>query len=91
MVQVVSMLEVMIRLGERVFQSKEVNGAVCSGDFELDNNASGVSLNGAGSRLWWLEVRVMELLVVLDGVALAGSDQSRRWSPDVANKSVDCF
>jgi len=43
MVQVVSMLEVMIRLGERVFQSSEVSGAVCSGDFEFDNNAKGVS------------------------------------------------
>ena len=42
-VQVVSMLEVMIKLGERVFQSREVSGAVCSGDFELDSNARGVS------------------------------------------------
>jgi hypothetical protein len=38
-VQVVSMLEVMIRLGERVFQSKDVRGAVCSGDFEFDRRA----------------------------------------------------
>ena len=43
MVQVVSMLEVMIKLGERVFQSSDVSGAVCSGDFELDSNARGVS------------------------------------------------
>ena len=42
-VQVVSMLEVMIRLGERVFQSREVNGAVCSGDLELERSAKGVS------------------------------------------------
>lgn len=41
--QVVSMLEVMIRLGDNVFQSKEVSGAVCSGDFEFESNANGVS------------------------------------------------
>lgn len=40
---VVSILEVMIRLGERLFQSKDVSGAVCSGDFELESNARGVS------------------------------------------------
>jgi len=39
----VSILDVMIRLGERLFQSKDVSGAVCSGDFELDSNARGVS------------------------------------------------
>ena len=43
-VQVVSMLDVMIKLGERVFQSSEVRGAVCSGDLEFDRRASGVSL-----------------------------------------------
>lgn len=43
MVQVVSMLEVIIKLGEMVFQSKEVRGAVCSGDFEFERRASGVS------------------------------------------------
>lgn len=42
-VQVVSMLEVMMRLGESVFQSKEVSGAVCSGDLEFERRASGVS------------------------------------------------
>lgn len=42
-VQVVSILEVMIRLGERVFQSSEVSGAVCSGDFEFESSANGVS------------------------------------------------
>lgn len=42
-VQVVSMLEVMIRLGETVFQSNDVRGAVWSGVFELDNSANGVS------------------------------------------------
>lgn len=42
-VQVVSILEVMIRLGETLFQSSEVRGAVCSGDLELDKRARGVS------------------------------------------------
>ena len=42
-VQVVSMLDVIIRLGETVFQSKEVRGAVCSGDLELERRARGVS------------------------------------------------
>lgn len=49
-VQVVSILDVMIKLGEIVFQSSEVIGAVCSGDFELDRRASGESLEGAASR-----------------------------------------
>ena len=43
MVQVVSMLEVMMRLGDSVFQSREVKGAVCSGDFEFDKRARGVN------------------------------------------------
>ncbi len=43
-VHVVSMLEVMIKLGDIVFQSKDVIGAVCSGDFEFESNASGESL-----------------------------------------------
>lgn len=43
MVQVVSMLEVMMSLGETLFQSSEVSGAVCSGVFELDRRAKGVS------------------------------------------------
>jgi hypothetical protein len=42
-VQVVSMLDVMIRLGETTFQSRDVMGAVCSGDLEFDNKASGDS------------------------------------------------
>jgi hypothetical protein len=49
-VHVVSMLEVMIKLGEIVFQSREVIGAVCSGDFEFDSNAKGESLAAGGSR-----------------------------------------
>lgn len=43
-VQVVSMLEVMMSFGDMVFQSREVNGAVCSGVLELERSASGVSL-----------------------------------------------
>lgn len=42
-VQVVSMLEVIIKLGDRVFQSRDVRGAVCSGDFEFERSASGVN------------------------------------------------
>jgi hypothetical protein len=42
-VQVVSILDVMIRLGETTFQSREVMGAVCSGDLEFDNRANGES------------------------------------------------
>ena len=42
-VQVVSMLEVIIKLGDRVFQSSDVRGAVCSGDFEFERSASGVN------------------------------------------------
>ena len=45
--QVVSILEVMIRLGDSVFQSSEVSGAVCSGDLEFESKASGVNLEGA--------------------------------------------
>ena len=86
MVQVVSMLEVMIRLGEIMFQSSEVIGAVCSGDFEFDNSASGDSLEDGLSR--WLDGRVMEF--EWTGCA-AGSDHNRRWSPEVASRSVDCF
>lgn len=52
------MLDVMIRLGEIVFQSSDVMGAVCSGDLELDSNASGESLEVAASR--WLIVRLIE-------------------------------
>lgn len=40
---VVSILDVMIKLGDKVFQSSEVRGAVCSGDLELESRARGVS------------------------------------------------
>lgn len=48
-VHVVSMLEVMMRLGETVFQSSDVKGAVCSGVFEFDSKAKGVSFVGGSS------------------------------------------
>ena len=50
MVHVVSMLDVIMRLGETVFQSREVSGAVCSGVFELERSANGVSLLAGKSR-----------------------------------------
>lgn len=74
MVQVVSMLDVMIRLGEMVFQSSEVIGAVCSGDLELDKSANGESLAGGASL--GLEGRVIEL-VLCKGWVL-GRDHNRR-------------
>jgi hypothetical protein len=52
-VQVVSMLEVIMRLGETVFQSNEVRGAVCSGVLEFESKAKGVSLLEGISRPWF--------------------------------------
>ena len=68
-VQVVSMLEVMIKLGDTVFQSKDVKGAVCSGVLEFDSNANGVNLLAGRSRPW-LEDRVM----LFDGEPMGVSD-----------------
>lgn len=42
-VHVVSMLDVMMSLGDKVFQSNDVRGAVCSGVLEFDRRARGVS------------------------------------------------
>lgn len=87
MVQVVSILEVMMRLGDRTFQSREVIGAVCSGDFELDNSASGAS--------FWIgcSLEMVDLLIVFDwrDCASFGRDHNRRWSPEVASRSVLCL
>lgn len=83
------MLDVIIRLGETVFQSSEVKGAVCSGVFEFERSASGVSLLAGRSRPWLAE-RVMEFPGDAIGVS-EGRDHSLRWSPDVARRSVDCF
>lgn len=87
MVHVVSILEVMIRLGLTVFQSSEVSGAVWSGVLELDRSASGVSFVTGASRPF------LDVMDPLDTEVCEsdGSDQSRRWSPEVASKSVDCF
>lgn len=88
-VQVVSMLEVIMSFGDRVFQSSEVRGAVCSGVLELERRAKGVSFCGGGSLVLTEDERDMVLLV--GGPVLWGNDQSRKWSPDVARRSVDCF
>ena len=74
MVQVVSMLDVMMRLGDSVFQSRDVSGAVCSGDFEFESNAKGVSFCIDGSPA--LVGRVMELLCGKD--LTVGRDHRRR-------------
>jgi hypothetical protein len=85
MVHVVSILEVMMRLGETVFQSKEVNGAVWSGVFEFDKRAKGVSfVMGEPADLLFIEFECV-------ACGSEGRDQSLRWSPEVANKSVVCF
>jgi hypothetical protein len=64
----------MIKLGEIVFQSNEVIGAVCSGDLEFESNAKGESLAVGVSR--GLEGRVM-LFELGSGWEL-GSDHRRR-------------
>lgn len=64
-VQVVSIEDVMINFGERVFQSNEVKGAVCSGVLLLDNSARGCNFCGAGSLKFAAELWLM-LLVILD-------------------------
>lgn len=89
MVQVVSMLEVMMSFGERVFQSSEVKGAVCSGVLEFESRARGCSFWTPGSR-WLMEAERLMLLVVR-GCWDWGNDHNRRWSPEVARRSVDCF
>lgn len=85
MVQVVSIEEVMMSFGDMVFQSRLVNGAVCSGVFELLRRANGVSFCGASAG---------RLLVILFETLCAedwGKDHNRKWSPEVARRSVDCF
>lgn len=57
-VHVVSMEEVMMRLGETTFQSSDVIGAVCSGDFEFERRAKGESFCKGAS----MDFRVMVLL-----------------------------
>ena len=73
MVHVVSILDVIIRLGETVFQSRDVSGAVWSGVLEFESNAKGVSfVIGEASRL------PREILLPVVGAASEGSDQSLR-------------
>lgn len=71
-VHVVSMLDVMMRLGETVFQSSDVSGAVWSGVLEFERRAKGVSFVVAGSKGL--------LVMLLPGVAgvSEGRDQSLR-------------
>ncbi len=78
------MLDVMIRLGETTFQSREVMGAVCSGDLEFDNKASGESFWRGGS------LELADRLIEFETCCWwsAGNDHSRRWSPEVAKRSV---
>jgi hypothetical protein len=63
-VHVVSMLEVMMSFGDNVFQSRDVSGAVCSGVFELESRASGVSFGSWGSRVFTDDDRDIVLLMV---------------------------
>ena len=60
-VHVVSMDDVIINFGERVFQSRDVRGAVCSGVLELDSSARGVSLAGGGVFVFAEALRFMVL------------------------------
>ena len=59
MVQVVSIEDVIMREGETTFQSREVIGAVCSGDLEFERRANGESFRGAWS--FEFEDRLIEL------------------------------
>lgn len=88
-VQVVSMLDVMMSFGDMVFQSREVSGAVCSGVLEFDNKARGVSFWGGGSRVF-TEDDLDIVLLAVDPVD-CGNDHRRKWSPEVASRSVLCF
>jgi hypothetical protein len=83
-VHVVSMLEVMMRLGETTFQSKEVIGAVCSGDLEFERRARGDSFWRGAS------LGLVERLIEFDrwDCGSDGRDHNLRWSPDVARRSV---
>jgi len=88
-VHVVSILLVMMSFGESWFQSSDVNGAVCSGVFELDRSARGVSF--AADVCFWLALDDLGMVLLDDDCVGVGNDHSLRWSPDVANRSVICF
>ena len=86
-VHVVSMLDVMIKLGETTFQSRDVMGAVCSGDLELERSASGDSFCRGCS----FEFTDLVTELVCCNCDSLGNDHNRRWSPEVARRSVDCL
>lgn len=73
-VHVVSMLEVMMRLGETTFQSSDVMGAVCSGVLEFDRRARGDSFWTGG--LLTLDLFIEVLYCGVDDSD--GKDHSRR-------------
>jgi hypothetical protein len=83
------MLDVMMSFGDMVFQSSDVSGAVCSGVLEFESRASGVSFWGAGSLVFTEDDR--EIVLLTGGPLDWGRDHNRRWSPEVASRSVDCF
>jgi len=70
-----------------MFQSNEVIGAVCSGDFEFDSRASGESFCSDCSDFGPCLVMVFE---EYEDVSL-GKDHNLKWSPEVASKSVLCL
>lgn len=86
-VQVVSIEEVMISDGWTTFQSRDVIGAVCSGDLEFDKRAKGDSFCGGG------DFEFGGRLIELDWYPCwsFGNDHNLKWSPDVASKSVVCL
>ncbi len=86
-VHVVSMDEVMIKEGWTTFQSSDVIGAVCSGDLEFDSSAKGESFCNGGDLAFAGRVTEFDWY---EGWSL-GKDQSRRWSPEVARRSVVCL
>lgn len=76
-VQVVSILEVIMSLGESLFQSSEVKGAVCSGVLEFESRASGVSF--CRGCAFWLTLDDREMVLLVNcGILDAGRDHSRR-------------
>jgi hypothetical protein len=75
-VHVVSILEVMMSLGDIVFQSRDVSGAVCSGVLEFERRARGVSFGSCGSRVLTEDDRVIVLLILFPDDC--GSDHNRK-------------
>ncbi len=86
-VQVVSIEDVMISDGWTMFQSRDVIGAVCSGDLEFESSARGESFCSGWSPFDPCLVMVFD---EYEDVSL-GKDHSLKWSPEVASKSVLCL